>query len=553
MTRTFAGSDTTPRRGERASGWTEPLAQWEADAFDSSSGPEVDRDRWLHPSVVDHAVTGARRSTGVAAGGDTEGREQSDHDARTMPLFAVGTLHGNNGEPPPPRRRGRTRRDRLPRGVAIGLILLAVLVGIGPVILFASAHERDHDAKQHDRDHGHHKAKVTVTAPPATPSATASPTVSPTSTLTPGPGQPVYGVTNMEFDGPHAQPGQYAAGGPTNQALGGVDVLITWAGLEPNAPVNGVHTYNWAPYDNEVQTWVSHGKKVMIAVRYVSEFTKEGTLQGGNGQCSPNDEYLPSWAAGGAGFSVYCDADEGVFLPNFFSSTFINDLKTFEQAVAQHYAHSPWVSSIAYVRAGTGAAGEEIPNVHGPADPGPWNWLASVGYTNAAWRDWVEARLTEDKTYFSYTTVLNSVNVIGGAAKDPNPDPTTGQVGLSYQAEIAYWAAAHGLGVGVQALTPGLDYAGIRTIEQYISDHWPNTFREFQTWSGVGGTSEVTGDIQTAYCYAGGDRGLNPAGHIAIEWYKQDANNAAYLPLLESGAQMITTGAPPASGYCSGL
>lgn len=551
MTRTYVGSETRPRRDEQAFGETEPLAEWEPNDRDTELG--LGRDRggaWRAGTEYD-------APGGLSRWGTTGDRDADDADARTVPLFAVGAEDGGNGAPPPGRWRRRSRRERLPRGVALGLALLAVLVGIGPALLIVSAHERDHDGKGRDRDDEHHKPKIALTVPPGTSSATASPTSSATSTATgtlpPAPGQSIFGVTNMEFDGPHAKPGQYAAGGPTNPALGGVDVLITWAGLEPSAPVNGVHTYNWAPYDNEVQAWVSHGKKVMLAVRYVSEFTKEGTLQGGNGQCSPNDEYLPSWAAGGAGFAVYCDADEGVFLPNFFSNTFINQLKTFEQAVAQHYANSPWVKSIAYVRVGTGAAGEEIPNVHGPADPGPWNWLASVGYTNANWRDWVEARLTEDKSYFSYTTVLNSVNVIGGAAKDPNPDPTTGQVGLSYQAEIAYWAAAHGLGVGVQALTPGLDYAGIRTIEQYISDHWPNTFREFQTWSGVGSASNVAGDIRTAYCYAGGDRGLNPAGHIAIEWYKQDANNPAYLPLLQSGAQMIEASAQPASGYCSGL
>ncbi len=433
-----------------------------------------------------------------------DGEDNNPSVWRPWPEYA-----GNTGKPglrardrsvgteEPKVRRTSTAKHLLPRGLAILLILVAGLIAIGPVRAFVSAHESD----------GNHHTRQTAPIATTLPSGATTTTLASTPTAT-GVSLPIAGRTaNMQFTA------QGNASGPNQPGLQGADIEIRWNWLEPNAPINGVHQYDWAQFDSTIARWHAAGKRVMLLVHY-TDYT---------GSCSSQQE-MPAWEI--ARIQHVCDSAYGVVTPNYFDPTFITDLRTFVHAIGDHYAASPYKGDIAYVRVGTGIGGEEIPNRGGPTNLPVWNQLQQWGYTPIAWRNWVESRLSDYQAAFPYTTVLNSVNTLW--ATDPAADPTTGMTGLSIQSEIAYWAAAHGFGIGCQTLSPGFDYAKIREITTYIRAHWPQTFIEFQTKTGVASVAEVQGDIQTAYCY----------GAKAIEWYANVANTASYQQAFQTWEQL---------------
>jgi len=332
--------------------------------------------------------------------------------------------------------------------------------------------------------------------------------------------------------------------GPSSPLLQGGDVIIDWAAAEPNAPVNSVHTYAFVAFDKKVAEWAQAGKKAMLLGHYITY---------GGSSCT-GGQALPSWEIAKLGSAnTLCAASPNgglAVIPNYFDQTFIDDLQTFVKAVADHYAASPYKSSIAYVRIGTGVGGEEF-----PVQPTYAN-VAQVtrwGYTPIVWRNWVEARLTNYHSVFGWTAVLNSVSQIPvgagqctpGAkwcpqAYDSGVDPTTGKTGLPIQAEIAYWAAAHGLGVGSQALLPKFTYAESNVIIPYVRQHWPGTFIEMQPTAAVTGLTQLQGEAQTAYCY----------GANLIEWYAQDASNPSYATTIRSWNGWAQGTAPPPN--CTG-
>jgi hypothetical protein len=351
-------------------------------------------------------------------------------------------------------------------------------------------------------------------------------------------------IANMLFEAGASAPGQFTTAGLTTSGIQGDDVVITWNWLEPDAPVNGVHQYNWAPFDSQIAQWHQAGKRVMLLVRYV------GT-QGAAAPGCAGPQLMPDWEL--ARIPHTCGM-AGEVLPNYFDPTFIADLDGFVAAIGAHYAQSQDKSAIAYARIATGVGGEET------AVKGDWrDWpafqqMAQWGYTPYAWRNWVEARLSSYHQSLPWTTVLNAIDVIVDSANncsasgpchfsDSKADPTSGQTGLTIQAQIAYWAAAHGLGIGQQGLAPGYDTGGIREITAYVVAHWPSTFIEFQTDKTENDLGSVQGNIQTAYCYGG----------KTIEWYPNVATNAAYQQAFAHWDQYVRGQAQPPSGYCNGL
>ena len=364
-----------------------------------------------------------------------------------------------------------------------------------------------------------------------------------TTTRRPTPVMGSVGAANMLFEAGATTPGSFTAAGLTAPSIQGGDVVMSWSWLEPNPPVDGAHQYNWSPFDSEVAQWHRAGKRVMLLVRYVGDAAGPGSCDG--------EQMMPAWEI--ARVPHVCGAS-GAIIPNYFDPTFIADLQAFVAAIGSHYGHSPDRSAIAYVRIATGVGGEETAVKGDWRDWAAFEQMARWGYTPYAWRDWVEARLSSYQQAFAWTIVLNSVDVIVDSAsnctpagpclfRDPQPDPTSGQTGLPIQAEIAYWAAAHGFGIGQQGLAPGYDTARIREITAYIKAHWPRTFIEFQTVQTDNDPASIEGNIQTAFCYGGS----------TIEWYPVVATNAAYQQAFARWDQLTRGVAHPVSGYCDKL
>lgn len=108
-------------------------------------------------------------------------------------------------------------------------------------------------------------------------------------------------------------------------------------------------------------------------------------------------------------------------------------------------------------------------------------------------------------------------------------DPTTG---VPVQMEVAYWAAAHGMGVGALGLVPYYpsNYAGIKTIVAYILSHYPQTYIQFQTVVGIPEPRVIQRDIQTA----------SQLGARSIEWYEDDATNPNYQSYFLKWQHMVS-------------
>src|SRR5574340_1845967 len=45
---------------------------------------------------------------------------------------------------------------------------------------------------------------------------------------------------------------------------------VNWGEIEPRAPVNGEHTYQWAALDAGVRQWQAQGVHIMVSLRFVT-------------------------------------------------------------------------------------------------------------------------------------------------------------------------------------------------------------------------------------------------------------------------------------------
>lgn len=333
---------------------------------------------------------------------------------------------------------------------------------------------------------------------------------------------------NIEFDPPGAY--AYGAFNPaslTNPNVAGVVINFPWGAVEPQQGV-----FNFAPADKEIAAWVAAGKKIAFQVRFL--------YQGGNPSVpncgaanGPND--LPGWEV--ARIPHFCDSNTGMLLPDYFDSTFQADAKAFVQAIAQHYASSPYRSRIVYVRVATGTGGEQnlIGGCHDAACQSDYtagvNQLVAYGYTPTALITYDKAMLSFYKSAFNYTTVMYAFSNPIPQKESLDVNPATGN---PVWLDVAEWAAANGMAVGQMGLSPNPSYVSggmLTTLIAYIRTHYPDTYVAFQTVSRVSGRFAVRGDITNA----------TSLGAKTIEWYGQDINIASYQSLFQPWQQTVNS------------
>ena len=335
-----------------------------------------------------------------------------------------------------------------------------------------------------------------------------TPSTSPSSTPSaPSPSTPLTSYpANIDFE--TGGYGMYHHAALTNPTIGGVDINLNWVAVEPQQG-----KFQFGPLDKEIADWASHGKKYTLIVRYVSE---EGTT---TGDCS-GTQFMPAWEI--ARIPHFCDRDLGTIIPDYFDPTFQSDVQAFVKAIADHVAQSRYKDQLSYARVGVGLAGEGFFLTYQQAHFDTYKTkLVSWGYSPTAWKIWQEQMMSYYKSVFPYTTVIYPIVQL-------DTDPTTN---MPVQMEVAYWAAAQGIGVGEQGLVPNYpsNYAEIKTILTYIQSNYPNTYIQFQTVSDVSGEDAIQGDIQTAY----------QLGARSIEWYGKDAVNQSYQSDFQQWQQMV--------------
>jgi hypothetical protein len=310
----------------------------------------------------------------------------------------------------------------------------------------------------------------------------------------------LHNAANVDYEG-FTSYGIYNPAALNNANIGAVDINMNWAQIEPQQGI-----FNFAPADREAAAWAAKGKSFNLIVRYINEGSPST-------DCS-RAQLLPAWES--SRIPHFCDADQGTLIPDYFNQTFKQDLKSYVNAIADHFAKSPDQNHLLYVRIGVGEGGEGFPYMANGDYAVDRQQLISYGYSPSAWAMWQEEMMTYYQAAFSYATVIYPLN---GLDTDP-------RVGKSVQVEVAAWAASRGMGLGQQGLEPGSD----SFIFQSLRAQYPRMYIQFQTIAPIGGgVPEVQQDIQAA----------DKNGACFIEWYTQDAINPAYQAIFAQWQQMV--------------
>lgn len=329
-----------------------------------------------------------------------------------------------------------------------------------------------------------------------------------------------YFPANIEYE-PSEGYGVYKPANLANPNISAIDLNMNWSAVEPQQGV-----FDWAPADKVAAAWASKGKQIVIVVRYIHEIS-DNSSDG----CDDNGQYLPSWEI--ARIPTYCDFDKNTVVPDYFNATFQSDLKAYIQAIADHFANSPYRNDVAYARVGVGVGAEGYYLYGVNQDCGTGNacdfqtdkqQLIARGYTPHSWAVWQEQMLAAFHKSFSYTQLIYPI-------VQQDVDQVTGE---QVSVEVAKWAAAHGIGLGEEGLLPSTvntSYAGMNIIFPYIQSQYPGTYIQFQTVSGVSSIRNVRGDIQAA----------EQLGACSIEWYGNVAVNPSYQSLFAEWQQYVNT------------
>lgn len=309
---------------------------------------------------------------------------------------------------------------------------------------------------------------------------------------------------NIEID--NTGYGVYEQSDLTNPNVQGVVVEMNWADVEPQQG-----QFNWGPADRQIAAWAAHGKKFVIVVRYVHEPFKGGCT-------SQQGQYLPAWEV--ARIPHFCSAT-GSIVPDYFNATFKSDLLAYVNAISQHISSGSYKQDLVYVRIGVGMGGEGYPCIQ--CDATNIAQLTSWGFSFANWENWQEEMLTAYKAAFPGVPIIYPLGY-------NKMNPATGQ---PVDQDVAYWAAAHGMGVGQEGLSDNPRYANGSIVKMcaYIRSHYPSAYIQLTPVHQVTQLSQVQGDIAIA----------QKAGAFTIEWFPVDTTTSSFQPALQQWKQNVAT------------
>lgn len=184
-----------------------------------------------------------------------------------------------------------------------------------------------------------------------------------------------------------------------NAALSGGVVIQYWSEIEP-----AEGQFNWAPLDQDIAQWTSHGKKVVVRIPFSSSF-------------DPTHSATPQWVYN-LGVPSVTEVD-GSIHPQYWNPTFLAKLHDFIAAFGARYDGNP---NIVYVNAAVGNDGETIVDANGAHSHTSQNttnrlqlWQ-NVGYSDAVWWNTIQQILGFYKSAFTRTPLAVQVDetFIGG-------------------------------------------------------------------------------------------------------------------------------------------
>ena len=389
---------------------------------------------------------------------------------------------------------------RNPRRI-IGILALVLLILVLSFVVFLIKQQTIGSVQVPSATSSQSPIEESVPVPGATSSATPARSATPVNSPYPA---------NIDNEG-LSRYGTYHSSALANPNVAAIDINMNWVDVEPQQGV-----FNWAPADNEAAAWAAAGKRFTLIVKYINEGTS-GT------DCS-SPQLIPSWEI--ARIPSFCDTDMGTLIPDYFDPTFTADLQAYIQAIASHFAASPYRNNLLYVRIAVGEGGEGLPiMLRGDYASVDKPHLVTWGYTPTTWAAWQKEMMTSYQHAFSYSTVIYPLNGL-------DIDPTTGQ---AVQLEVARWAASQGMGVGQQGLQLGTS----TPIFQQLRSQYPRLYIQYQTISFV--SNSVTSSCDATCVVQADIQAAENNGAQFIEWYAADVVNPAYQSLFAQWQQIVNS------------
>ncbi len=355
--------------------------------------------------------------------------------------------------------------------------------------------------------------------------------------------------------------GQYNLGALANPDAGILVVQLDWSDIEPAAG-----KFDFTKADREVQSAISHGKRVALLLRFQAGLSLSGT----SNSCGWNyghAQLLPRWVGEALGATdSFCSHGTALTIPKYWGAPFLALWRSCVDAVAAHFA--PYAADIAYVRAPVGL-GDEAKAITGPNSTPTkkdLNQLLSWGYNPQLWEAWQEDMLSYYRKAFSYSPwVLYTINHqdINDKCTDPVPVIPTflpraiSCSGRSVEVDVGEWAVDNGFGLAQNSLdsswiwrNPNKDdppAGNVNTIFAYAMRHTPHPLIELQTFEAQSYWCKLDVPSGIPPCHPNSQAFLNTEQDISyarshgvdtIEWYEDDLANPKLEPVIDLWRQL---------------
>jgi hypothetical protein len=226
---------------------------------------------------------------------------------------------------------------------------------------------------------------VSSTTTPVPPVAATAPATSAPATSAPATSAP---ATTSDFRGIFEFAGQDSAADAGDPDLAGVDLVYYWSQIEPSPGV-----YDWTVIDQAMAPWVAAGKQVVLRISTAGATSWDPPYSG---------RATPAWVLADGTRTV---TDRGSVFPVYWDSAYLDDYRTFVQALGAHYDGDP---SVAFIQPGIGMGGETLPETDAsPAGIAAWQ---AAGYTDGLWLSTAEELASFYRDAFTRTPVYPLVD-----------------------------------------------------------------------------------------------------------------------------------------------
>ena len=192
-------------------------------------------------------------------------------------------------------------------------------------------------------------------------------------------------LDTQNFQGIYQFTGQANKKNANNSAISGADLEWSWAKIETTEG-----KYNWMQVDQDINTWTSTGKSVILRFSTGGQANWSGSVDG---------SYTPSWVFDTYGVPRITETNGTVF-PEYWNPVYLQKLAEFVNAAAARYDNNP---KVAAVEIGIGQGGETEPDGAASNNPDQLQLWQQYGYTNTLWWRTVQDIVGIYKTAWKHT------------------------------------------------------------------------------------------------------------------------------------------------------